>query len=200
MLSLDLLLSDELWQKWENSGFQGTGIDSLEYGLVRVNDLETASINDLAFGARERQPLGIIITLSNNKSIPNLPAQDFSFRIFHEASDASQVINPSSSCIFKVTNLKNQLDESILTPINLTASPNPFYQNTSITFSLPNAMPISLAVYDISGKRVHNLLDFQMLSVGKHEFNLLGQNLPEGLYFITLHTSEKAITQKVLKI
>ena len=67
--------------------------------------------------------------------------------------------------------------------------PNPFQSRTTITFDLARRAPVSLAVYDVAGRRVRSLIDGGTeLEAGAHtaEWNGLdesGRRVAAGLYF-----------------
>jgi hypothetical protein len=77
--------------------------------------------------------------------------------------------------------------------------PNPFNATTIITFALPVATPVSLALYDLSGRQVRTLVEGNRLA-GVHRTTLNASELPSGLYFVRLETSDRVFTQKVMLI
>ena len=69
--------------------------------------------------------------------------------------------------------------------------PNPFNPVTTIRFSVPQAGRVTLAVYDVLGRRVATLLD-EVLAAGAHSVSWdarddLGQSLASGAYVYRLH-------------
>ena len=60
--------------------------------------------------------------------------------------------------------------------------PNPFNPATEIRFSLPEATHVSLAVYDVMGRRVAQLLD-ETRETGVHRVTWNATGLPSGTYF-----------------
>lgn len=63
--------------------------------------------------------------------------------------------------------------------------PNPFNPTTTISFELPVATDIRLAVFDITGKRVETLVA-ERLESGTHEVVFDASHLPSGLYLYQL--------------
>ena len=64
-----------------------------------------------------------------------------------------------------------------------------------VTFSLPKASKVSLEIYDITGKKVMNLLENQYLEAGEHTYswdgtNEQGKQVSSGIYFVILRTAE----------
>jgi hypothetical protein len=88
-----------------------------------------------------------------------------------------------------------------LTPVPtsfvLLAYPNPFNPSTTISFSLPRTSNVSLAVYDITGRKVETLLD-KSLNAGEHSIDFNGSALPSGLYFARLTAGDFSQTQKMV--
>jgi len=75
--------------------------------------------------------------------------------------------------------------------------PNPFNPKTVISFSLPKESNVSLAVYDILGNKVENLINGRM-EQGDHEISWNARNFSSGIYFYTLKTDEKSFTKKMI--
>ncbi len=68
------------------------------------------------------------------------------------------------------------------------ASPNPFYKNIRISFTLSYPMLLSLSIFNSQGRMVKNLL-FDRLNPGEHSLvwngsGTYGKEMPSGVYFI----------------
>jgi len=84
----------------------------------------------------------------------------------------------------------------------LTSHPNPFNASTKISFSLPQASRISIAMYNAYGQRVRTLLSNQEFATGTHSVlwdgkNDRGENAASGIYLCRL-SSENGV--KVLRL
>ena len=79
------------------------------------------------------------------------------------------------------------------------AFPNPFNPRTTIGFSLAQAGPVQLRVYDIAGRLVSTLID-QPLGAGQHQARFDGSALPSGLYFYRLDTTSGSLTRKMMLV
>lgn len=77
--------------------------------------------------------------------------------------------------------------------------PNPFNPVTNITFTLHNAGPVQLRVYDINGRLVRKLLH-KTLPAGVHNIRFNAGNLPSGSYLYTLKTPSATETKKMTLI
>ena len=72
--------------------------------------------------------------------------------------------------------------------------PNPFITDTTISYTLPSNMLVSLKVYNILGEEVSELLH-ESRAAGKHSVVFNTQSLPGGIYLYTLRTKELSLTR-----
>lgn len=75
--------------------------------------------------------------------------------------------------------------------------PNPFNPLTTISFGLPEASHVRLAVYDISGRLVKTLINGQR-DAGVHEITFDAGNLSSGLYIYRIETDGFTSVKKML--
>jgi hypothetical protein len=73
--------------------------------------------------------------------------------------------------------------------------PNPFRENTIITWQLPGDAHVVLKVYDFIGREVKTLEDCNQVK-GKHSVNFNASELPPGVYFYQLNAGEFIQTKK----
>ena len=78
--------------------------------------------------------------------------------------------------------------------------PNPFNPSTSIKYSVPAQSKIKISLYDIIGNEVNTLFEGIQES-GVHDLNLTADNLPSGVYFVsmTAENFSKAIKITLMK-
>lgn len=77
--------------------------------------------------------------------------------------------------------------------------PNPFNQATTIGFYLPNAAPVKLKIYDISGRLIKQFEN--NFEAGNGFFNINRNELNNnGLYYYSIETPNHAATRKMLMI
>ncbi len=77
--------------------------------------------------------------------------------------------------------------------------PNPFNPATRIAFSLPADGKISLAVYDLRGRLIAEIIpDGSWYPAGNHNIMLNGSGMASGMYFIQLSTESDVCSRKVL--
>ncbi len=82
--------------------------------------------------------------------------------------------------------------------------PNPFNPSTRIAFSLPTAGRVTLAVFDISGRKLATLVDEQ-LGAGGHEAIWLGRDeqgrpAASGVYLYRLQAGGESLCRKMLLV
>lgn len=77
--------------------------------------------------------------------------------------------------------------------------PNPFNPATTISFSIPKADYVKLAVFDITGRQVAELVN-QNLPAGSYRYDFESNNLTSGLYFYKLITGSYSETRKMVLV
>ncbi|MEZ4700105.1 MAG: DUF5060 domain-containing protein [Rhodothermales bacterium] len=81
------------------------------------------------------------------------------------------------------------------------ASPNPFNPQTQFTLTVSRPQPVTIALYDLLGRRVATIFDGEMPAQEARLFRLDAGALPSGRYFIQAHgayfsTSQLIVLQK----
>jgi hypothetical protein len=76
-------------------------------------------------------------------------------------------------------------------------APNPFNSTTTIRFGLPEAMDVRLSIYDISGRKVAQLVDTR-LPAGYHDISFDDKNIASGLYIYQIQAGEYNATGKMV--
>jgi hypothetical protein len=77
------------------------------------------------------------------------------------------------------------------------ASPNPFNPTTTLRFSLPEASHVTLAVFDVTGRQVAQLVN-GMQDAGQHSVTFDGSNLASGVYLYRLTAGLNTATGKMV--
>jgi photosystem II stability/assembly factor-like uncharacterized protein len=75
--------------------------------------------------------------------------------------------------------------------------PNPFNPSTSIQYAVSSRQFVSLKVYDVLGNEIATLIN-EDKPAGSYEVEFLGKELPSGIYFYQLHTSDYIETKKMV--
>ncbi len=77
--------------------------------------------------------------------------------------------------------------------------PNPFNPSTSIRFEIPENEFVSLKIYNIVGQEIATLIS-ENLNAGIYETNFNASELSSGIYFYTLVSGSKVLTNKMILI
>lgn len=79
------------------------------------------------------------------------------------------------------------------------AYPNPFNSEANIEYSLSRAGRVEIAIYDILGRKIKNLID-ENQAAGKYLINWKAVAFPTGLYFVRLKIGDYLETRKITMI
>ena len=71
------------------------------------------------------------------------------------------------------------------TTLKLAGYPNPFTNNTTITYYFPSDGNVIIRLYDVTGKEVTTLVNGNRIA-GLHRFNFAKGNLPTGIYYANI--------------
>jgi hypothetical protein len=126
-------------------------------------------------------------------------------------SETKSIINQNENNILEVNfillktanslAMKNQL----ITPTDFLLNepyPNPFNPSTTVSFSIPRAQAVKIAVYNILGQQVKILIDKEM-QPGTYQTSWDGRNkrgimAATGIYFLSLETKDKRRFRKMI--
>jgi hypothetical protein len=103
----------------------------------------------------------------------------------------------------EVVAVEEQIDEVLPGSYRLSQNyPNPFNPRTHISYQLPQNGHVTLAVYNVMGQRVRELLDWEQ-TAGEHVVTWdglddAGRPVASGIYFYQLVTGEFVQTRKML--
>lgn len=82
---------------------------------------------------------------------------------------------------------------------SLNCQPNPFHTSTSITLQSETGSHQTLKVFDLLGNEICELLN-DYRPAGKHTITFNADNIPCGLYILSLNNNHGCITKKMLKL
>jgi hypothetical protein len=85
------------------------------------------------------------------------------------------------------------------------ASPNPFTTTANISFSIVGAEPVSVSIYNISGRLVKTIVDHEFLSAGNHSVqwngvDYRGSSVTPGVYFCRLNTGGAVSSTRLVMV
>lgn len=110
----------------------------------------------------------------------------------------TQQLNERSATLIPVNTVKTIEKQDVL----VTLSPNPFSNNLTYSYSLTEQLPVSIELYDMSGKYSGSLVKDQIQSEGLHtgELNAIKYSLTPGIYFIRFKFDKQVVISKVVKL
>jgi hypothetical protein len=79
-----------------------------------------------------------------------------------------------------------------------TVAPSPARAGTTVRFSLASGTTVSLALFDVRGRRIISALEGTPVSAGPHEFAIETSSLASGIYFCRLDIPGASLTRKLL--
>jgi hypothetical protein len=82
------------------------------------------------------------------------------------------------------------------------SEPNPFRHHTSVHFAVPRSLPVTLAVYDVLGRRIRTIVN-EPLPAGPHVRawngrSESGQKAASGIYFVRMEAGEFRESRKTV--
>lgn len=141
-------------------------------------------------------------SLSNPEviNVANPPPGNYTWRVTAFTNpDTCHYSVTTDACVTHVTGVD---DRPAGLEFSLTSSPNPFQKLSAVTFSLPAAGPVSLKLYDISGRLIRTLADGSM-GAGRHvrvwdRGTNAGGSASPGVYFMRLEASGRVLSRKAV--
>ena len=126
-----------------------------------------------------------VVTITSNGS--NSPFVEVPVNIFID--DASAIGDPG-----------DKIAETVILKANY---PNPFNPSTTIEFSLPGAMQVTLEIFNLQGQMIRTIADAQKMPGGNHYLQWDGrdnqnQSVASGVYLYRLRTASVVLMRKML--
>ncbi|MCX6153991.1 MAG: T9SS type A sorting domain-containing protein [Candidatus Kapabacteria bacterium] len=81
---------------------------------------------------------------------------------------------------------------------NLQITPNPFFEHSSISFTIEHSTSVSLLLEDIFGRELAELLSNEFVGAGTHKIDFYPDNLPDGVYFCRIKSQELTESIKII--
>ncbi len=142
-------------------------------------------------------PLGTYTYIAYSGDRPDNPCDSsyFPFTVIAPRLDGGYEDWSFEGGFFKHT---NRFGEDVL-PTNIIlydAYPNPFNNETSIKFSIPEAGEVTVTVYNIRGQHVGTLVN-QYKEAGYHSVIWQASNVPSGIYFYSLQVEDNTVVKRI---
>ncbi|MEO1630917.1 MAG: S8 family peptidase [Bacteroidota bacterium] len=163
----------------------GSGIASVALGSDAVNLV--LDVDNFSAGASS---VGFDVRLSNRSQ----PGSGTVIATDVEGNEGTLFIDSENSAQFAPSASSAALPEAVV----LAGSyPNPFGTTTTVRYGVPMAMPVQLAVYDVTGREVARLVD-GVVEAGYHVATFEASGLPSGVYVVRLSADGRAETRRVV--
>ena len=82
--------------------------------------------------------------------------------------------------------------------IELKVYPNPLSETANISYRLADDAEVTISLFDSTGKQVNNLLEKQAKQAGEHQQKLDASNLPTGIYYLNLQSTQTNLIKKLM--
>lgn len=180
--------------QWENAGgdFNSTSVSSIlvgDTGTYRWSSTDEFVNLVQKWLDDPEENYGLLV---RGEESGNSTAKRYSSR--HNSTEGNRpalVVEYSEMATFNDTN--PELPKSVVLNQNF---PNPFNPQTVISFSLPAAAEVELAIHDMLGRRVMTLIDGR-LQPGTHEVEMDASGLASGAYIYNLRTAGHLLSRKL---
>ena len=128
---------------------------------------------------------------------------ELSFRVYQ--SETNTEIEVLDNLTFEINGIiGNDIDpillRAVVIPDEYSLSqnyPNPFNPSTTIRYQLPASGSVLLAIYNVNGQLVEELVNKQV-EAGYHQITWNADNQPSGLYLVRITAGDYVSTQKML--
>lgn len=127
-------------------------------------------------------------------AFPSMDERGGKYVIVTEARNKSYFIGKDI-----ITSIRSESSANLAEVVQLRVSPNPFNNSTTVLFSLPRRGRIDITVYDINGRRVKEVSNYDA-SPGENRIALAAANLASGMYVVVLRYNNATYTTKAVLI
>lgn len=105
---------------------------------------------------------------------------------------------PDKKAVWELTGVDSDFEEAVVNDYSLEQNyPNPFNPSTTIKYALPKASKVTLAVYNIPGEKVAELVNREQ-SAGQHTVTWNAANLASGVYIYNLRADDVNLSKKMI--
>jgi hypothetical protein len=131
---------------------------------------------------------------------PLINNTDYYWRVLAKNSNGSSTWSPVWSFTTGTSTSVEQISTEIPAEFYLGNNyPNPFYQSTSIVYSIPSKAKVILTLFDTRGREIAILVNEEQIA-GKYEVKVDRSKLPGGIYFYRMQVGEYSETRKMVLI
>lgn len=142
---------------------------------------------------------------SGSYSIDGIPAGDLTLSVHREGFESAASMLPVATADFRVNKdfslaIATAVGEESMVPVTYSLDqnfPNPFNPTTVIRYSLPAVSQVRLAVFDMLGRQVSELVN-EKKEAGSYEVKFDATGLASGVYFYRIEAGTFVQTRKLL--
>lgn len=116
------------------------------------------------------------------------------------AACTSNAYTPEIPATERITTPIIETVQEVSTINDLTIAPNPFYQSTTIKYTLSENTEVSLHVFGMGGQLVQELITTVPQSKGAYEYTFEPKMYSGNVYFAVLVTAEEVLSKKMIFI
>jgi hypothetical protein len=184
------------------SGTNAVTYSNIEGGLAGTGNISTNPV--FMDGDLRIAPISPCVDTGDNAAVTVETDYDGHQRVYDGDGSAGAVVD-MGAFEYGATSITGIGDDLPGSPVRLSARPNPMHARSLIRFSLPAPERVSLAVYDVQGRRIA-ILAQGTLDGGDHAYTWdgtegTGGKAPSGVYFVRLVRDGGAVrTARVVRI
>ena len=78
--------------------------------------------------------------------------------------------------------------------------PSPARNRSTVSLELPRTEPVTLDLFDVSGRRIASLLRETPLAAGRHEIEIPLEGVTAGVYFVRANAGAESVSRKVVRV
>ena len=202
----------------DNTVYTDPAVDSLSFSHYTFKYIDIVPEKGLAIG----DTLKCTYTNPDNGAwirqviLYNSP-DDYSVELLNWEQPQIYISRPYEKAVFVVTNISekdNNNKYKFIYTIDITSPnsvnekplpasivlhrnyPNPFNPHTTISYSLPSALPVNLRIINLQGQTIETY-SYRNAEAGTHRYVFDGSFLPSGVYFIHLVAGDTRLTRKM---
>ncbi len=183
--------------------YEGSNGETIHNQVVRAvfPSTDGIEIGDFSVGASDE--IAISFEIADDMILENCNL----VAVFQDRVSKS-VQNSAQICVSELSapnGIENNYELSITNYELMNAYPNPFNPSTVISYQLPavetngHSSPVTLQIFDLNGKLIETLVSKNQ-KPGEYSLVWNAENLPSGVYFYQLRTSDYSETRKMVLI
>lgn len=111
-------------------------------------------------------------------------------------NDDTTSVDLSREIFLEFSNSINNLQQNALMKVY----PNPMHDKGNVSYYIDNQAIVSASLYDVSGRLINCFIENEYQKKGHHSFQIQGNELNKGVYFIKLEAGDDVIFRKIIML